>query len=110
MFEKPAGKCGDSCKGFAEWCFAEEVVKQLLAHPKDARKLKRAESRRGCAKSKTTVSVSLLHKKHMQVVVQDIVTQYRRSGKGKSVLLLHGWGDTRASWSSAMQLLAKTTM
>ena len=43
----------------------------------------------------------------MQVVVRDIVTQYHRSGKGKSVLLLHGWGDTSASWAPIAEILAK---
>ena len=42
----------------------------------------------------------------MQVVVQDIVTQYKRHGKGKVILLLHGWGDTGASWDSTAQSLA----
>lgn len=32
----------------------------------------------------------------MQVIVQKLLTVYERSGKGKTVLLLHGWGDSGA--------------
>lgn len=34
----------------------------------------------------------------MQVVVDDLITRYEVSGKGKPVLLLHGWGDTLAGF------------
>lgn len=34
----------------------------------------------------------------MQVVVDSLLTQYERMGKGKPVLILHGWGDSSAGW------------
>lgn len=34
----------------------------------------------------------------MQVVINDLITRYETSGKGKAVVLLHGWGDTLASF------------
>lgn len=30
----------------------------------------------------------------MQVIVDSLMTSYARTGKGKAVLLLHGWGDS----------------
>ncbi len=30
----------------------------------------------------------------MQIVVDNLITTYERAGKGKIVLLLHGWGDS----------------
>jgi pimeloyl-ACP methyl ester carboxylesterase len=30
----------------------------------------------------------------MQIIVDDLLTNYQLSGKGKLVLLLHGWGDS----------------
>jgi pimeloyl-ACP methyl ester carboxylesterase len=39
----------------------------------------------------------------MQVVVDSLLTQYERMGKGKPVLILHGWGDSSVGW----QLFAK---
>ncbi len=38
----------------------------------------------------------------MQVIVNDLLTNYTLQGKGKLVLLLHGWGDTSAG-SVALQ-------
>lgn len=34
----------------------------------------------------------------MQVVVNSLLTQYEREGKGKSVLVLPGWGDSGKGW------------
>jgi pimeloyl-ACP methyl ester carboxylesterase len=34
----------------------------------------------------------------MQVVVNSLLTQYERVGKGNSVLVLHGWGDNSKGW------------
>ena len=34
----------------------------------------------------------------MQVVVDSLLTQYERMGKGKAVLVLHGWGDNSNGW------------
>jgi len=34
----------------------------------------------------------------MQVTVDGLVTQYQRRGKGKTVVFLHGWGDSLASF------------
>jgi pimeloyl-ACP methyl ester carboxylesterase len=42
----------------------------------------------------------------MQVVVQDLITSYSRFGKGKQVLILHGWGDSSASWKNFAKRLA----
>lgn len=42
----------------------------------------------------------------MQVIVDSILTQYDREGKGKVVLLLHGWGDTAAGLRGLRQTLA----
>lgn len=41
----------------------------------------------------------------MQVVVNDLMTNYTRAGKGKVVLLLHGWGDTARGLASIAQYL-----
>ena len=34
----------------------------------------------------------------MQIVVDSLITQYVRSGTGKTVLVLHGWGDSSRGW------------
>jgi pimeloyl-ACP methyl ester carboxylesterase len=36
----------------------------------------------------------------MQVVVDSLLTHYERSGTGKALLVLHGWGDNSASWQA----------
>lgn len=36
----------------------------------------------------------------MQVVVDSLLTQYERMGKGKAILVLHGWGDSSAGWQA----------
>lgn len=36
----------------------------------------------------------------MQVVVDSLLTQYERMGKGRPVLVLHGWGDSSAGWQT----------
>lgn len=46
----------------------------------------------------------------MQVVVDSLLTHYETVGKGKLVLLLHGWGDTAAGLSGLQQALAKHYM
>ncbi len=43
----------------------------------------------------------------MQVVVDDLLTNYQDVGKGKAVLLLHGWGDSLETWHSLQSNLAK---
>ena len=43
----------------------------------------------------------------MQVVVDSLLTHYEVQGKGKPVLLLHGWGDTAAGMASLQAALAK---
>lgn len=43
----------------------------------------------------------------MQAVINNLLTTYQRSGKGKQVLLLHGWGDSSAGWRSFASLLAE---
>ncbi len=44
----------------------------------------------------------------MQVIIQDLLTGYSRVGKGKQVLILHGWGDSSASWKDFAKKLAQT--
>lgn len=43
----------------------------------------------------------------MQVVVHDILTNFIRLGKGKPVLVLHGWGDASDSWRAFAKALSK---
>lgn len=43
-----------------------------------------------------------------QVVVDGLLTRYGRQGKGKQVLLLHGWGDSLATFHELAASLAKT--
>jgi pimeloyl-ACP methyl ester carboxylesterase len=43
----------------------------------------------------------------MQIVVDDLLTRYNLSGKGKLVLLLHGWGDSIQSFKNMQTSLAK---
>jgi pimeloyl-ACP methyl ester carboxylesterase len=43
----------------------------------------------------------------MQVVVRDLLTSYYRSGTGKQLLILHGWGDASANWQSFAMALSK---
>lgn len=42
----------------------------------------------------------------MQAVIDNLLTTYQRNGKGRQVLLLHGWGDSSAGWRSFAALLA----
>jgi pimeloyl-ACP methyl ester carboxylesterase len=44
----------------------------------------------------------------MQVVVDSILASYVREGKGKTVVLLHGWGDSVAGLRRLTDHLAKT--
>lgn len=43
----------------------------------------------------------------MQVVVDGLLTAYERGGKGKTVVLLHGWGDRAAGLRGLQTALAK---
>lgn len=43
----------------------------------------------------------------MQVVVDSLMTTYQRQGKGKVVLILHGWGDSSKSFQKMSQALSK---
>lgn len=43
----------------------------------------------------------------MQVVVGELLTNYHLSGKGKLVLLLHGWGDSSKGVAGLQRQLAK---
>ena len=42
----------------------------------------------------------------MQVVVNSLLTQYERVGKGKPVVVLHGWGDSSKGWQAFQQGLS----
>ncbi|HSX00526.1 MAG TPA: alpha/beta hydrolase [Patescibacteria group bacterium] len=43
----------------------------------------------------------------MQVVVDSLLTQYEVQGKGKLVVLLHGWGDSSKGMSGLQKTLAR---
>jgi pimeloyl-ACP methyl ester carboxylesterase len=43
----------------------------------------------------------------MQVVVDGLLTNYVREGKGRVVVILHGWGDNSKSWLGLAKDLAK---
>lgn len=43
----------------------------------------------------------------MQVIVDSLLTHYEVHGKGKTVLLLHGWGDSAAGMQKLQAALAK---
>lgn len=43
----------------------------------------------------------------MQVIVDSLMTQYVRKGSGKTVLILHGWGDTSQGLKSLTDTLSK---
>jgi pimeloyl-ACP methyl ester carboxylesterase len=43
----------------------------------------------------------------MQVVVDSLLTEYTRIGKGKTVLVLHGWGDSSKGWREFQGKLAE---
>jgi pimeloyl-ACP methyl ester carboxylesterase len=44
----------------------------------------------------------------MQVVVDSLLTQYERVGKGKPVVILHGWADSSNGWQAFRNGLADT--
>jgi pimeloyl-ACP methyl ester carboxylesterase len=44
--------------------------------------------------------------KVMQIVVNQLLTTYQRTGKGKLVLMLHGWGDTSRGLQDLQSVLA----
>jgi len=43
----------------------------------------------------------------MQVVVDDLLINYSRQGKGRVVVILHGWGDNSKSWLGLSKSLSK---
>jgi pimeloyl-ACP methyl ester carboxylesterase len=43
----------------------------------------------------------------MQAVVDSLMTEYTRAGKGKPVLVLHGWGDSSKGWQEFQKALAE---
>lgn len=42
----------------------------------------------------------------MQVVVNSLLTEYARTGKGKAILVLHGWADSSQGWRDFAAKLA----
>lgn len=42
----------------------------------------------------------------MQIIVDNLLTQYTKSGSGDTVLLLHGWGDSSKGTSAFAQVLS----
>lgn len=43
----------------------------------------------------------------MQAVVDSYLTEYARDGSGKTVLVLHGWGDNSKGWHGTQEKLAE---
>lgn len=43
----------------------------------------------------------------MQIIVNGLLCTYERSGKGKTIVLLHGWGDSSKGLQSVSAALAK---
>ena len=43
----------------------------------------------------------------MQIVVQDLLTSYDLRGRGKVILLLHGWGNSLQSYDLIATNLAQ---
>ncbi len=43
----------------------------------------------------------------MQVVVNSLLTQYTRAGKGRCIVILPGWGDDSNNWETFQQQLAR---
>lgn len=43
----------------------------------------------------------------MNVIVSSLVVNYQRSGTGKTILLLHGWGDTNVTFDALVGQLEK---
>ncbi|HEX5447669.1 MAG TPA: alpha/beta hydrolase [Candidatus Saccharimonadales bacterium] len=47
----------------------------------------------------------------MNVVVNGLMTSYQKSGSGKAIVFLHGWGDRSATFSGLIEILeAKYTV
>ncbi len=44
----------------------------------------------------------------MQIVVNELLTQYELSGKGKLVVILHGWGDNSKGVANLQKEIVKT--
>lgn len=44
----------------------------------------------------------------MQVIVDDLLTSYEKTGKGPVVLMLHGWGDSQATFKNLVDSLKPT--
>lgn len=44
----------------------------------------------------------------MQVIVQNLMTEYWRAGKGDTLLVLHGWGDDSRSWREFGRAMSST--
>jgi pimeloyl-ACP methyl ester carboxylesterase len=53
------------------------------------------------------MSAAAGYNKRMQLVVDGLLTHYQLSGKGKVVLLLHGWGDSSQGVAALQMVLAK---
>jgi pimeloyl-ACP methyl ester carboxylesterase len=43
----------------------------------------------------------------MQIIVDQLLVQYELSGKGKLIVLLHGWGDSSRTFNSMQTALVK---
>lgn len=44
--------------------------------------------------------------KFMQVIVNNLLTNYERAGSGKTVVILHGWADSLSNWRTFQNKLA----
>jgi pimeloyl-ACP methyl ester carboxylesterase len=43
----------------------------------------------------------------MQVVVHSLLTEYSRTGKGKTIVVLHGWADSGKGWAKTSENLSQ---
>lgn len=43
----------------------------------------------------------------MQIIVDGLVTSYQRSGKGKTLLFIHGWGDDGRTYKDLLEIFEK---
>ena len=50
----------------------------------------------------------VIYNSFMQVVVNNLLTEYNLSGSGKTVVLLHGWGDSMTGLDDLRLKLAKS--
>lgn len=50
---------------------------------------------------------AMYNESHMQVVVDSLLATYERAGTGKTLLVLHGWGDSSQGWRTFVSALER---